>query len=87
MVKRLHPLHVRYRLQVEWSTVAENEALTSRIPQVRQLLRPPGSCLVDKATLLNAMCDAVEKEPTQLPAAPTEWPRRVSACHFVYTQF
>ena len=30
--------------------------------------RPPGSCLVDSATLLNAMCDAVEREPTQLPA-------------------
>ena len=87
MAKRLRPLRVRYRLQVEWSTVAEKEALTSGIPQVRQFLRPPSSCLVDKATLLNAMCDAVEREPTQLPApaAPTEWPRRVSASHFVYT--
>ena len=85
MAKRLRPLRVRYRLQAEWSTVADNEALTSRIPQVGQLLRPPCSCLVDNATLLNAMCDAVEREPTQLPAAPTEWPRRVFACHFIYT--
>ena len=87
MAKRLRPLRVRYRLQVEWSTVAEKEALTSRIPQVRQLLRPPSSCLVDNATLLNAMCDAVEREATQLPAlaSPTEWPRRVFVCHFVYT--
>ena len=60
MAKRLRPLRVRYRLQAEWSTVAENEALTSRIPQARQLLRPPGSCLVDNTILLNAMCDAVE---------------------------
>ena len=44
MAKRLRPLRVRYRLQVEWSTVAEKEALTSGIPQVRQFLRPPSSC-------------------------------------------
>ena len=68
MAKRVSPLHVCYRLQAEWSTVAEKEALPSRIPQVRQLFRPPGSCLVDNSTLLNAMCDAVEREPTQLPA-------------------
>ena len=68
---------MRYRLQAAWSTVAEKEALTSRIPQVRQLLRSPGSCLVDNSTLLNAMCDAVEREPTQLlaPVVPTERPR------------
>ena len=85
MAKRLRRLRVRYRLQAEWITVAEKEALTSRIPQDRQLLRPPGSSLVDNSTLLNAMCDAVEREPTQLPAtdAPTEWPRRVAACNFV----
>ena len=74
MAKQLCPLRVRCRLQAEWSTVAEKEALTSRIPQVQQLLRPPSSCVIDNATLLNAMCDAVEREPTQLPApaAPTE---------------
>ena len=84
MAKRLRPLHVHYRLQAEWSTVAEKEALTSRV-QVLQLLMPPGSCLIDNSTLLNAMCDAVAREPTQLPApaAPTKWPRRVAACHFV----
>ena len=73
MAKRLRRLRVRYRLQAEWSTAAEKEALTSRILQVRQLLKPPGSFLVDNSTLLNAMCDAVEREPTQLPAtdAPT----------------
>ena len=83
MVKRLRPVRVRYHLQEEWSTVAENEALTSRTPQVRQLSRPLGSCLVDNSTFLNAMCDAVEREPTQL-LAPTEWPRGVAAFHFVY---
>ena len=59
MAKRLRHLRVRYRLQAELSTVAEKEALTSRIPQVRQLLRPSGSFLVDNSTLLNAMCKAV----------------------------
>ena len=85
MAKRLRRLHIHYRLQAEWSRVAEKEALTSRIPQVRQLLRPPGSFLVNNSTLLNAMCDAVEREPTQLPAtdAPTEWPRKVAARNFV----
>ena len=85
MAKRLRLLRVRYRLQAELSTVAEKEALTSRIPQVRQLLRPSGSFLVDNSTLLNAMCDAVERKPTQLLVtdAPTEWPRRVAACNFV----
>ena len=90
MEKRSHPLRVRCRLQqVEWSTVVEKEALTSRIPQVRWRLRPPGNCLNDNATLLNAMCDAVEREPTQLlaPNAPTEEPQRVAACHFVVINF
>ena len=69
MAKRSLPLHVRYRLQTAWSTVVKKEALTSRIPQVRQLLRPPGSCLIDNATLLNSMMYyAVERELTQLPA-------------------
>ena len=65
--------------------------MTSRIPQVRQILRPPSSCLVNNATLLNAMCDAVEREPAQLPApaAPTEWPRsfRLPFCVYVVINF
>ena len=80
MAKRSRPLRVRYRLEAECSTEAEKEALTRRILQVRQLLTPPGSCLMDNATLLNAMCDAVEREATQLPAhaAPAEEPRSAS---------
>ena len=38
---------------------AEKEALARRILQVYQLLTPPGTCLIDNATLLNAMCDAL----------------------------
>ena len=36
---------------------AKKEALASRILQVRQLLTPPGTSLIDNATILNAMCD------------------------------
>ena len=39
---------------------AKKEALARRILQVRQLLALPGICLIDNATLLNAMmCDAL----------------------------
>ena len=38
---------------------AKKEALARRILQVRQLLTLPGNCLIDNATLLNAMCDAL----------------------------
>ena len=38
---------------------AKKEALARRILQVRQLLTPPGTCLIDNATILNAMCDAL----------------------------
>ena len=37
----------------------KNEALARRILQVRQLLTQPGTCLIDNATLLNAMCYAL----------------------------
>ena len=44
------------------------------ILQVQQLFTPPGSCLMDNATLLSTTCDAIEREATQLPApaVPTE---------------
>ena len=38
---------------------AKKEALARRILQVRQLLTPPGTCLIDNATILNAMCNAL----------------------------
>ena len=38
---------------------AKKEALVRRILQVRQLLTPPGTCLIDNATIWNAMCDAL----------------------------
>ena len=38
---------------------AKKEALARRILQVRQLLTSPGSCLIDNATILNVMCDAL----------------------------
>ena len=37
----------------------KKEALARRILQVRQLLMPPGTCLINNATILNAMCDAL----------------------------
>ena len=72
MAKRSCPLRVHYRLEMECSIEAEKEALTRRILQVQQLFTPPGSCLMDNATLLSAMCDAVERD------APTEEPQRVA---------
>ena len=38
---------------------AKKEALARRILQVCQLLMPPGTSLIENATLLNAMCDAL----------------------------
>ena len=38
---------------------AKKEAVARRILQVRQLLTPPGTCLIDNATILNSMCDAL----------------------------
>ena len=38
---------------------AKKEALARRILQVCQLLTPPGTCLIDNATILNAICDAL----------------------------
>ena len=38
---------------------AKKEALARQILQVRQLMTPPGTCLIDNATRLNAMCDAL----------------------------
>ena len=80
MAKRSRPLRVRYRLEAECSIEAEKEALMRRIRQVQQLFTPPGSCVMDSATLLSVTCDVVEREATQLPAAaaPTEEPQRVA---------
>ena len=38
---------------------AKKQALARRILQVRQLLTLAGTCLIDNATLLNTMCDAL----------------------------
>ena len=38
---------------------AKKEALVRRILQVHQLLTLPGTCLIDNATILNTMCDAL----------------------------
>ena len=38
---------------------AKKEALARRILQVHQHLMPPGTCLIDNATILNTMCDAL----------------------------
>ena len=38
---------------------AKKEVLMRRIIQVRQLLTPPGTYLIDNTTLLNTMCDAL----------------------------
>ena len=38
---------------------AKKEALARRILHVRQFLTPSGTCLIDNATILNAMCDAL----------------------------
>ena len=38
---------------------AKKEALARRILQFRQLLTPPGTSLIDNATLLNALCNAL----------------------------
>ena len=51
LTKRLRP----QRVYIE----AKKEALARRILQVRQLLTLLGTCLIDNATLLNAMCDAL----------------------------
>ena len=85
MAKRLHPLCVRYCLEAECSTEVETGTLTRRLLQFQQLFVPP-CCLIDNVTHLNAMCDAVEGEATQLPApaAPTEEPR---SCHFIVINF
>ena len=40
-------------------TEAKKEALARRILHVCQLLTPPGTCLIDNATLLIVMCDAL----------------------------
>ena len=37
---------------------AKKEVLARRILHVCKLLTPPGTCLIDNATLLNATCDA-----------------------------
>ena len=53
------------RIQIDKAIVsttcvkAKKEALARQILQVRQLLTPPGTCLIDNAILLNAMCDAL----------------------------
>ena len=74
---------------MEYSSV--ERSLDEPNTTIRQLLRPPSSCLVDNMTLLNAMRDAVEREPTQLPtpAAPAEWPRsfRLPFCVYVVINF
>ena len=43
-------------------TESEKEALGRRSDRVRQLLTPPGACMIDNGTLLNAMCDIAERE-------------------------
>ena len=80
MATQSRPLRVRYRLEAECSIEAEKEALMRRILQVQQFFTPPGSCLMDNATLLSTMCAALEREATQLPtpAVPTEEPRRIA---------
>ena len=40
----------------------EKEALERRLARVCQLLTPSGHNLIDNGTLLNAMCDVVERE-------------------------
>ena len=80
MAKRWCALRVCYRLEAKCNIEEENKALTRRILQVQQIFTPPGSCLVDNATLLGATCAAVEQEATQFPtpAMPTDEPQRVA---------
>ena len=52
-------IHIDEAIASTTCVEAKKEALARRILQVRQLLTPPGTCLIDNATLLNAMCDAL----------------------------
>ena len=53
-------------------------ALAKRIDHVHRLLFTSGSCMIDKGTLLNAMCDIVEREATQCVSESREEPQRRS---------
>ena len=60
--KRSRPRRIRHRFETECETEAEKEALGRRLDLVRRLLTPPGAGTIDNGTLLNAMCDIVERE-------------------------
>ena len=60
--KRSRPRRIRHGLETECETESEKEALGRRLDRVRQLLTPPGARTIDNGTLLNTMCDIVERE-------------------------
>ena len=60
--KRSRPRRIRHRLETECETESEKEVLGRRLDRVRQLLTPPGARTIDNGTLLNVMCDIVERE-------------------------
>jgi len=57
---------------MDCETEAEKTALARRIGHVRRLLSPLGDCVFDNGALLNAMCDIVEGEATQVVPQPAE---------------
>ena len=52
-------IHIYEAIASTTCVEAKKEALARRILQVRQLLTPPGSFLIDNATILNVKCDAL----------------------------
>ena len=51
---------VRYTLDVHFLTTEEKDVFVQRLNNVRRLLTPAGSPLLDNFSLMSAFCDAVE---------------------------
>ena len=51
---------VRYTLDVHFVTTEEKDVFVQRLNNVRRLLTPAGSPLLDNFSLMSAFCDAVE---------------------------
>ena len=55
---------VRYTFDVHFASHDEKEAFLRRLKDVRQLLTPAGCPSLDNCSLFNALCDAVEIQPS-----------------------
>ena len=62
---------MRYTMDVHFVDEEEKQAFLGHLKHVRELLKPPGSPLLDNFSLLSTLCASVEGDPDHSHPPPT----------------